>query len=104
MILACPSCHTRYVVPDTAIGPNGRTVRCANCRHSWFQEPALRAAAIPPAPLSPPPPTPEPASSEEHTSELQSLMRISYAVFCSQKKKIHTNSSATLTITSPTYL
>src|SRR3546814_10416030 len=26
-------------------------------------------------------------SSEEHTSELQSLMRISYAVFCVQKKK-----------------
>src|SRR3546814_6914144 len=26
-------------------------------------------------------------SSEEHTSELQSLMRISYAVFCLQKKK-----------------
>src|SRR3546814_2370420 len=29
--------------------------------------------------------------SEEHTSELQSLMRISYAVFCLKKKK-HTNS------------
>src|SRR3546814_7979663 len=28
--------------------------------------------------------------SEEHTSELQSLMRISYAVFCSKKKKTHT--------------
>src|SRR3546814_6119863 len=28
--------------------------------------------------------------SEEHTSELQSLMRISYAVFCLKKKKIHT--------------
>src|SRR3546814_8465011 len=29
--------------------------------------------------------------SEEHTSELQSLMRISYAVFClKKKKKIHT--------------
>src|SRR3546814_2980471 len=27
--------------------------------------------------------------SEEHTSELQSLMRISYAVFCLQKKKTH---------------
>src|SRR3546814_5322559 len=26
--------------------------------------------------------------SEEHTSELQSLMRISYAVFCSKKKKL----------------
>src|SRR3546814_2780298 len=28
--------------------------------------------------------------SEEHTSELQSLMRISYAVFCWKKKKEHT--------------
>src|SRR3546814_1012098 len=27
--------------------------------------------------------------SEEHTSELQSLMRISYAVFCLKKKKYH---------------
>src|SRR3546814_15760615 len=31
--------------------------------------------------------------SEEHTSELQSLMRISYAVFC-LKKKIHINKTA----------
>src|SRR3546814_1244797 len=29
--------------------------------------------------------------SEEHTSELQSLMRISYAVFCLKKKKLHTD-------------
>src|SRR3546814_6756208 len=29
--------------------------------------------------------------SEEHTSELQSLMRISYAVFCLKKKKNQTN-------------
>src|SRR3546814_8106067 len=31
--------------------------------------------------------------SEEHTSELQSLMRISYAVFCLKKKNIHTTQS-----------
>src|SRR3546814_2929871 len=31
------------------------------------------------------------ARSEEHTSELQSLMRISYAVFCLKKKKQHEN-------------
>src|SRR3546814_6442407 len=31
------------------------------------------------------------ARSEEHTSELQSLMRISYAVFCLKKKKIQQN-------------
>src|SRR3546814_6669749 len=29
----------------------------------------------------------QPLRSEEHTSELQSLMRISYAVFCLKKKK-----------------
>src|SRR3546814_4947989 len=32
-----------------------------------------------------------PARSEEHTSELQSLMRISYAVFCLKKKNKHIN-------------
>src|SRR3546814_7808513 len=32
---------------------------------------------------------PAAARSEEHTSELQSLMRISYAVFCLKKKKIN---------------
>src|SRR3546814_8767812 len=30
-----------------------------------------------------------PSRSEEHTSELQSLMRISYAVFCLKKKKTY---------------
>src|SRR3546814_2180412 len=33
------------------------------------------------------------ARSEEHTSELQSLMRISYAVFCLKKKKNKKNSN-----------
>src|SRR3546814_3283345 len=33
-----------------------------------------------------------PSRSEEHTSELQSLMRISYAVFCLKQKKNTTNS------------
>src|SRR3546814_4454144 len=38
------------------------------------------------------------ARSEEHTSELQSLMRISYAVFCLKKKNttiIHTTATST---------
>src|SRR3546814_4015049 len=33
-------------------------------------------------------PSASPSRSEEHTSELQSLMRISYAVFCLKKKKL----------------
>lgn len=63
MIIACPACATRYVVPDSAVGVGGRTVRCAKCRHSWFQEGPLdlaEAAAIPPPPAPPPsPPSPE---------------------------------------------
>src|SRR3546814_6838261 len=38
------------------------------------------------------------ARSEEHTSELQSLMRISYAVFCLKKKKNKPKSRRTPTI------
>src|SRR3546814_9116894 len=34
---------------------------------------------------------PQPPRSEEHTSELQSLMRISYAVICLKKKKRNTS-------------
>src|SRR3546814_3336923 len=36
-----------------------------------------------------------PGRSEEHTSELQSLMRISYAVFCLKKKNTPTSNTTT---------
>src|SRR3546814_7439717 len=51
------------------------------------QSPAPAAAAPAPAGPIPATSTETPARSEEHTSELQSLMRISYAVFCLKKKK-----------------
>jgi predicted Zn finger-like uncharacterized protein len=53
MILSCPACKTRYVVPDSAIGPAGRQVRCAACRHSWMQGPQSAAEPVS-APAEPP--------------------------------------------------
>jgi predicted Zn finger-like uncharacterized protein len=66
MIIACPACATRYVVPDSAIGLDGRTVRCAKCRHSWFQEgPEAEPRPAPaPAPAPAPPPPAQPAPTE----------------------------------------
>lgn len=44
MMLVCPECSASYAVPDKAIGEKGRTVKCAKCAHTWFQEPPKKEA------------------------------------------------------------
>src|SRR3546814_3319957 len=59
--------------------PALRRTRCPPCRLPWLTVCRVR--------LSAPRQYQRHLRSEEHTSELQSLMRISYAVFCLKKKK-----------------
>src|SRR3546814_6919374 len=55
----------------------------------------MRARKIGNAVLLSPVPDPLAERSEEHTSELQSLMRISYAVFCLKKKQTQNRTTTT---------
>jgi predicted Zn finger-like uncharacterized protein len=49
MILVCPSCDTRYFADDSAIGNDGRRVRCVSCGHSWFAKMQEEGAPAAPA-------------------------------------------------------
>lgn len=63
MELNCPNCTTHFSVPDEAIGPKGRKLKCAKCGHTWRQLPA-GGGSVPeprkPAKKAAPPPPPEP--------------------------------------------
>jgi predicted Zn finger-like uncharacterized protein len=59
MQLSCPNCGATYEVPESAIGPNGRKIRCRACDTSWF-EPPIAAAPAAPVPITPPPVSPIP--------------------------------------------
>jgi predicted Zn finger-like uncharacterized protein len=40
MLIACPSCASEYRIDAGKIGKEGRSVRCAACRETWFLTPA----------------------------------------------------------------
>lgn len=39
MQLICPSCHTAFRIEPAVLGAEGRSVRCARCRTTWFARP-----------------------------------------------------------------
>lgn len=65
MLIVCPTCATAYQIKLAALGAAGRSVRCAQCKNTWFangesavEEPAMAAVATPsrgPQPAAPPP-------------------------------------------------
>ncbi len=36
MLIVCPNCASSYMIDQAAVGPAGRTVRCARCKASWL--------------------------------------------------------------------
>jgi len=40
MLIACPSCASEYRIDASKVGMEGRSVRCAACRETWFITPA----------------------------------------------------------------
>src|SRR3546814_5143870 len=84
-------------ISATSIKPSLQGCRF-RCRHSASRKTSPTSST----PLAPKPNASNPSTrSEEHTSELQSLMRISYAVFCLKKKNTLMNSHPTTTHDTP---
>src|SRR3546814_13040337 len=91
------STRTDTLFPYTTLFRSGAADvgRLAGRRHRPAQSPHLRHGARPGRPGD---------RSEEHTSELQSLMRISYAVFCLKKKNKHPQLTAAHTLPQLKYI
>lgn len=62
MLISCPNCATNFSVPDKALQPSGRTLKCAKCGHKWFQsvQSAGNDMGLDETSFPPPPPRPEP--------------------------------------------
>lgn len=73
MILTCPACATSYFIPDDAMGPNGRKVRCQACGEVWratSEEPLELTLAPEPRVVSSVEPETPTAASEPETESL----------------------------------
>src|SRR3546814_3137170 len=77
--------------PSAAGKLQPRPPECGSWNHERWSSRLRMPSCVPSSEktLDVSPASASPRRSEEHTSELQSLMRISYAVFCLKKKKQH---------------
>ncbi len=52
MIVACPSCATRYDLPPGSGAEDGAVIRCTTCNHSWIEASAVDITEIAHHPLA----------------------------------------------------
>ena len=65
MKVNCPECSQHFSVPDKAIGPKGRKLRCSKCGHHWHQ---MLVEEAPKKKAAPKKPAKQPAAQENEES------------------------------------
>lgn len=69
MIITCPECSSQFAVKAEVIGATGRKVRCAKCKHNWFQAPPTSEELPPPETIQE-----EPKHEPEENSALPAII------------------------------
>lgn len=90
MIVSCPECGARYRLADDAIPVEGRAMRCAACKHRWYEIGPDPVADTPPAPQPEPDITPEqsawtpdPEPDDEPAPERHGVLKTIFALLLS---------------------
>lgn len=73
MLVHCPSCDTKYNLPENKISPAGRQVRCTQCSHVWL---VTKPGAEPPQDDFVPRHTHIPTDDEEDEKPTESSARL----------------------------
>jgi predicted Zn finger-like uncharacterized protein len=54
MLIVCPSCASEYMIDPGRLGADGRNVRCAGCKETWFVAPEVNEVPEPDEPAAAP--------------------------------------------------
>jgi predicted Zn finger-like uncharacterized protein len=94
MQVSCPHCGTQYNLTAKQVGPAGRTLQCAKCKHKWFVAPAAPAIAAATDTLPPLPP-----STTDMLASLDEMAGIGAAPGWWRKVRVGWGPEITLTLT-----
>lgn len=75
MLITCPTCASSYRIDAAKIGPEGKSVRCAACRETWFITPEAAQEETPEASLAAQDDTPSDAVADAAWEEATAAVR-----------------------------